>query len=662
MLSGMQEQLLVLIFALYLMAAFLPLLLQGRPKLSLEFGCFFGFAAGLLGLVLGVGALFSPEMIGVNLGSILPGVQFKISMDRLSGFFVATICLVTSLVSLYSLGYMKLYLRENVAWWSFCYNIFVMSMVLVVMVTNAITFLVFWEIMTLASYFLVTFEYRHHQVRKAGFSYIVMTHIGTVFIISAFLMMFNGIGGSWDFSALSNNSAGLSDVTKTLVFISALIGFGIKAGIVPLHIWLPLAHPAAPSNVSAVMSGVMLKTAIYGLVRLVLDILGPGPVWWGGLVLAVGVISAIIGVLYALMEQDLKRLLAFSSVENIGIIFMGIGTSLVFYAWSMPVPAAVALAAGLFHVLNHAVFKSLLFLGTGSIYYTTHTRDMEELGGLIKRMPHTSLLFLVGAVSISAIPPFSGFASEYQIYQSLLGLSYSKISGFWSVSGILACAALALTGALAAACFVKAFGISFLALPRTQKATEAREVPWGMRLSMAPLGILCLVPGVVPGAVMNSLTPIAGQLLPGPVLPRVHTFNLNLVVVLAVTMAVLYGTGKLLGAKKVRRGETWGCGIVLNAAMEYTAASFSQPVRRVYRSLLQPERKIKISYSYHPYFNYRIFFEEHIRPVFMIYLYSPLRSMAVGISKKWQRIQSGNINMYLGYIFITLVILLAWVR
>jgi len=658
--AGLQEKLLLITLILYLSGAVLPLMIRGSPRVSLILGCCPGVAAGMLGLVLGLWGMINPVPLVVNLGCILPGVELGILIDRLAGFFLAAISMVAALASIYSLGYMKIYVKENVAWWSFCYNLFVLSMSLVVMVNNTVVFLIFWELMTLASYFLVTFEYRHQQVRKAGFGYIVMTHLGTVFIISAFFIMSGG--ANWGFADLAARSESLSATTKSLVFACALIGFGTKAGVVPLHLWLPSAHPAAPSNVSAVMSGVMLKTAIYGMIRLIIDILGPGPAWWGGLVLAVGIVSAVIGVLYALMEHDLKRLLAFHSVENIGIILMGLGAGMIFYSWSMPVPAAIAVAAGLFHVLNHAVFKSLLFLGAGSVYYATHTRDIEELGGLINKMPQTAVLFLVGAVSISAIPPFNGFASEYQIYQSLLALSLAKVSGFWSVAGVLACAALALTGALAAACFVKAFGVSFLARPRSQKAAHASEVPLVMRVGMAPLAVLCLALGVLPQVVMNSLLGVAAQIVPGPEIPLPPgAFNLNLALLLAAIIAALAGLSGLPGGR-ARRAETWGCGIVPDASMEYTAASFSQPVRRVYQFILQPKREVTTDYTLLPYFNYRIHFEERIKSVFRDFLYKPLREFTIALSKKWRYIQCGDINLYLGYIFVTLIILLVWVR
>ncbi|KUO60460.1 MAG: NADH-ubiquinone oxidoreductase [Gracilibacter sp. BRH_c7a] len=652
-------KLFILLFLLYTLGAVSPFITRHNRWMALKLGCLFGAGGSLLGLWIGIIGLTSAGEITFNIANILPGVSIGIALDKLSAFFMITISLVALVTCLYSIKYMKIYSKENLAWWSFCLNLFILAMIFVVTVNNALTFLFFWEVMTISSYFLVTYSFQREFVRKAGFIYIVMTHIGTVFIATAFFLMLSP-SGDWNFTSLAEIAGTLPPATKNLIFICALMGFGTKAGAVPLHIWLPRAHPAAPTPVSAIMSGVMLKTAIYGLIRLIIDILGIGPSWWGGLVVVVGLVSALIGVISALMEHDLKRLLAFHSVENIGIILMGIGTSLVFYSWNMSVPAAIALAVGLFHVLNHAIFKSLLFLSTASVYYATGTKDIDQLGGLIKKMPYTAVLFLIGAISISAIPPFNGFASEYQLYLSMLTVSYQDVSAIWSVGAIVTCAGLALTGALAAACFVKAFGISFLALPRTQRAAEAQEVPKSMIYTIAPLAFLCLLLGISSPQVMNILTDIPLQLAGGPQIPAIQTYNLNLFLALGIIVIVLVGLTKIMGGRPVRKTETWCCGIEINSAMEYTAASFSQPIRRVYRPLLRPHRSVKKEFYSLPFFKYKIIFEEEVRSGLKDFIYQPLRANIIYISKKWQIIQSGNINLYLVYIFLTLIALLIW--
>lgn len=654
------REIVVIMLLMFIAGAILPYLFRKNSSTSLTLGCLLAAGGSILGLWLSLKGLLSSDPINIGIGNILPGIYLELYIDKLSGFFLLTICTISLLTSLYSIFYMKIYIEDDLAWWSLCYNFFLLAMILVVSVNNAVCFLIFWEAMTLASYFLVTYSYKRENVRKAGFVYLVMTHIGTVFITTAFLLML-GVNGGWEFDILASNSSTLLPAAKNLIFICAVIGFGTKAGVVPLHIWLPQAHPAAPTNISALMSGVMLKTAIYGIIRLIIDILGTGPAWWGAVIILLGVVSAVVGIICALMERDLKRLLAFSSVENIGIILLGVGASLVFYAWQVPVLAAIALAAALFHVLNHAIFKSLLFLCTGSIYYATHTKDIEQLGGLIKKMPYTAVIFLTGAISISAIPPFNGFASEYQIYISLLNMSFQKVSGIWNVGTIIACASLAITGALAAACFVKAFGVSFLALPRSKKAAEAVEVPRAMNLSIAPLAILCIVIGIFPGHIMNLLTSISVQLTSTPIVPSIQAFNLNLTLILVILIVLMTGIVKLIGGGKERKAETWGCGIVTDESMEYTAASFSQPIRRVYRPLLRPKRKVSTEFTSLPYFNYKVKFNEHVASNLREYLYRPVRKGVIDISHKWQVIQSGNINWYLGYIFVTLIVLLVFV-
>ncbi len=653
----MEEILSLLLILVFLAGATVPSIIANNRRLSLTFGCLLGAIGSVISLYLAIEGLLFSEPIRINLGHILPSIFLELYIDKLSAFFILTITIVSLLTSIYSIRYMKIYAHENMAWWSFCYNLFILSMILVVTVNNIILFLLFWEVMTLTSYFLVTFSFRREQVRKAGFVYLVMTHIGTVFITSAFFLL-SSTGGGWGFDSLIANAKVLNPEIRNVIFLCALIGFGTKAGMVPLHVWLPQAHPAAPTNISALMSGVMLKTAIYGMIRVIMNFLGSGPSWWGVSLMTLGVITAVVGVISALMQQDLKRLLAYSSVENIGIIMMGLGTSIIFSSWKMPVPTAIALGAALFHVLNHAIFKSLLFLCTGSIYYVTHTKDMEKLGGLLNKMPYTAVLFLIGALSISAIPPFNGFASEYQLYRSLLMISFQDISGFWVIGGIIACTFLALTGVLAAACFIKAFGITFLALPRSEKVSDAKEVPLTMTVAVLPLGLLCLILGIISGPLMEILVSIPNQLIEGT--QSTHIQNNHYVIFFLVTfvMVLIAGIMKFLGAKEVRRTETWGCGIEIDASMEYTGASFTQPIRRVYSPLLRPKRRIRTEYSKQPYFGYRIIFNEYLGSNIKDHFYVPIRQGIIRLSRKWQLIQSGNMNWYLGYIFITIVILL----
>jgi hydrogenase-4 component B len=371
----------------------------------------------------------------------------------------------------------------------------------VVSFSNGIAFLIAWEIMSLASYFLVVYDRSHENNVKAGSLYLAMTQVGTMFILLAFLVLYK-YTGSFDFEAIRSLAAVIPMSVKNIVFVLALIGFGTKAGIIPLHIWLPEAHPAAPSHVSGLMSGVMIKTAIYIMIRIFLDMLQPVPVWWGIVVLIIGALSSLLGVLYALTEHDIKRLLAYHSIENIGIILLGLGSALTFLSLGMPTLALLGIAAALFHTLNHATFKSLLFLGAGSVINETHARNLEEYGGLIKFMPYTAFFFLVGAMAISALPPFNGFFSEWLTFQSLFqGIALSSLTAKWIF--VAAAGSLALTSGLALACFVKVFGVTFLARPRSKEVTHAKESSIAMRVGMGGLAVLSLLFGVGSGYLIS---------------------------------------------------------------------------------------------------------------------------------------------------------------
>ena len=405
--------------------------------------------------------------------------------------------------SLYALGYGRH--EEASARVLPFYPAYLAAMNLVVLANDAFSFLVSWEFMSLTSWALVVAHHRDKENLRAGFVYLLMASFGTLALLLAFGLL-AGPAGNYAFDAM--RAAHPTPALAALVLILALIGAGSKAGVVPLHAWLPLAHPAAPSQVSALMSGVMTKVAVYGFVRIVFDLLGPPAWWWSMVVLAVGGITAAMGVLYALMQHDLKRLLAYHTVENIGIIFIGLGLALAFKAEGLEWAAALALTAALFHVFNHSVFKSLLFFGAGSVLSSTGERDMEHLGGLIHRMPQTAFVFLVGCVAISALPPLNGFVSEWLTFQAIL-LSPQLAS--WGLKFMVPAvgALLALSAALAAACFVKAFGVTFLGRPRTPAAAQAQETDTNSLAAMFMLAALCLVAGVLPGLFLDALAPVA---------------------------------------------------------------------------------------------------------------------------------------------------------
>ncbi len=548
-------------------------------------------------------------------------------------------------------------------------------MTLVVLADNGFFFLIVWELMSLLSYFLVVTEHEKTEVRYAGLFYLIMAHVGTAFILLAFLILFQQ-AGSFSFDAFRHLETPLPEGMRTLAFVMALIGFGAKAGIVPLHVWLPYAHPAAPSHVSALMSGVMIKTAIYALIRVYFDFLGGQfPWWWGFVVLVVGAVSALLGVMYALMEHDLKSLLAYHSVENIGIILLGIGAGMIFQTYGLKELAALGVLAGLYHTANHAMFKALLFLGAGALSYATHTRNLEEYGGLLRRMPWTGLFFLIGAVSISALPPTNGFVSEWLVFQTLF-LGFQIPAVLLKLVLPLAAAMLALTVVLALACFAKAFGISFLALPRSSHARHAEEVPVPMRLGMGMLAAACVLLGIGPMMVVPLLdrvvAPFAGVAIGGKVValdgwalaPVNVEFSSVSSPAIALGLIALSLLGLALvavfgGLAKARYYKTWGCGINLTPRTEYTATGFVQPIKRVFSAIYQPTVKLETEMLEESrYFAKRRRFEFHIEPVFQKYLYDPVVRFFSTTADRLRVIQAGSLHLYLTYIFVTLVVLL----
>ena len=642
----------------------------------------FGLVAGIAGAAAAILFLLSgSSTANFELwSSLIPYLPLTVTLDPLASFFILVLSIIAIAISLYSFGYTKGYYgRKRVGALGGFYNALLLSTTLVFLAGNAFLFLIAWEIMALTAYCLVSFEHEKAESRNAAVLYFVMSHIGTGCLFLGFLLLFQAAGGScpdsYSFAQFHSLGESLSPARRDAAFVLFLIGFGVKAGILPFHIWLPEAHPVAPSNISALLSGVLIKTGIYGLVRVLFDFMGSPPNWWGVTVLTVGTVSAVLGVLYALMEHDLKRLLAYHSIENIGIILMGLGASLMFLNSGRPVLAVLALVAGLYHTLNHAIFKALLFLGAGSILHSTGTRNMEEMGGLIRRMPTTALFFLLGAIAISALPPLNGFVSEWLTYQSLLqgfATTDSLVRLVFPLSGAM----LALTGALAAACFVKAFGITFLAQPRSEAARQAHEGTPTMLGGMGILTAACIFLGLFPGLFLTLLGPVTRQLL---ALGLPEHLRLSNGLVLGNTQAsggTISPLGMLLmgiclipiplalrwyfgWGTKVRIGPTWDCGLkALTPQMEYSATGFSKPIRMVFKALFRPRREVQREYDYSPYFARTLRFESHVEEPFVTRIYRPLNRAIVRFSRRMRALQAGSIQAYLIYIFLTLLVLL----
>jgi hydrogenase-4 component B len=636
-------------------------------------GAIVGASAGLA-LAAGVcirGAAFSLEAPGF-FGPV-GGMAF--TLDPLGAVFLALTSLVAAPSALYGAGYARLWEgRPALRQVGFMLNVFLLTMSLVPLAGGTLTFLLVWEGMSLSSYFLVMTESDQPEVVSAGQWYLAMTQIGLACLLGSFLLLQSG--GPGGFSALRAAALTLPPGTRDAVFALALIGFGSKAGLIPLHVWLPRAHPAAPSHVSALMSGAMIKMGIYGLLRVSLDLLGGGPAWWGGLVLALGAVSALLGVLYALMEHDLKSLLAYHSVENIGLITMGVGAGLLFGSLQMPAAATLALVAALYHTVNHAVFKGLLFLGAGAVLHATGMRDMNRLGGLIRGMPWTAALFLVGSAAISGLPPLNGFVSEWLLFQSLLP-GIGAPSPLVSVLMVLSLGMLALTAGLCAACFVKAFGITFLAIPRSPEAAAAHEASWSMRAGMALLAVACLVLSIGAFEIVPRLSsfvaPMVGVAGPAPsfsvglalqtpggfarMSPALVAAGLALVVLTAWLAVKVFAS-----RRPVRVGETWGCGrVVQTPRMEYTATAFAEPLRRIFAAVYRPSEDVSI--DFHPdsrYFVQSISYHSAIVPWFERYLYAPVISRVRSWSERVLALQSGSAHAYLTYLVLALVLLLGW--
>lgn len=643
-------------------ASIASLILKRWPTASKFFCCSLFGISGLSAVLAGVKTLITNLIYTFQFSSGFINITWSFKLDALSGFFLAIVGLIVFAIAFFAPGYLRLEKKHSIARMNFFTGFFIVGMYLVLIANDVVSFMFAWEIMSITSYFLVAHHHEHAANRSAAFVYLLMAQASGLFILLSFSVL-TKFSGEFSFGTIMSNH--LSSNWATIAFLLAFIGFGMKAGIVPLHVWLPKAHPVAPSHISALMSGVMLKVAIYGLLRFCFSLIKNLHWQWGVLILFIGIASALLGVLYALMQHDLKKLLAYHSVENIGIIFIGIGLAIIFVSTNHPALGALGLAAALYHSLNHAIFKSLLFLGAGAILQKSHESDLEKMGGLIHKMPHTALFFLIGCLSIAALPPFNGFVSEWLTFQTALQVPLLE-SGILRALIPVTAALLALTGALAAACFVKVYGIAFLGQARTRHVRHAKDPSFGMKSAMAFLAFLCLLFGVLPTLVLKTINVIPSNLIgtglintdkwlwltPLSAKTSSYSASLTLLGILIIGFLSYWLLRFFYKRNRIRIAPPWDCGFGgLTPKMEYTATAFAMPIRRVFKGAWHISEKTQKT-------NGTITYSLKIEDWFWQYFYEPLKNLISRLARIVAYIQGGNVRIYLAYAFFTLIFLL----
>ncbi len=656
---------LVSYFILSLLAGFLALCPWNSARISGYFGGIGGALAAMAGLIPVVAVLLGGPPIDIQMAWSLPLGSLHLRLDLLSAWFALPVLLISALGGIYGMGYMRHYgeRRGMGANWFF-YQLLAAGMVLVLISYDGMLFLIAWEIMSFAAWFLVMFDHEQGTVQKAGWIYLAATHLGTAFLFALFIL-FGGTTGSLDFSTF-----GATPASASLLFLLAVVGFGAKAGFFGLHVWLPEAHPAAPSHVSAVMSGVMIKTGVYGLIR-VLTLCPAWEDWWGWLLIGIGICSGLGGVIFALVQHDIKRLLAYSSVENIGIICLGLGMGILGMKYESPL-AVLAMAGALLHVLNHAIFKTTLFMGAGAIVNATGTRQIDLMGGLQKSMPGTALVFLVAAAAICGLPPFNGFVSELLIYMaSYEGIIDHVAAGTYpAFGGFAVIGSLALIGGLAALCFTKVYGVIFLGTARDHRDEHAHEAPATMRVPMLILALLCLFIGLNGYLLLNILGPVLACIHPagsmvhahGPALTQawqtIGSISIVCCGVIALAAFMVFLKSLAVRGRSIRKEPTWGCGYSQpTAKIQYTGSSFVEPLTSAFAPLVQTKTTGGVSAAYFPG-------EEslttHTQDLFMKGVYLPLFKGCSALFARLRHIQNGRIHVYILYIILALCGIIVW--
>jgi hydrogenase-4 component B len=618
--------------------------------------------ASLAGVIASLSALVTPVSSSFILAWGLPFGPAEIGIDPLSAIFLLPIFIITGCSSVYAIAYWPaLKHPHSIRKLTFFLGLLAASLTMVVLARNGIMFLIAWEVMAIAAYFTLTAEDEQPEVRDAGTLYMITAHIGSLALFAMFSLL-RGATGDYLFPAAASLSAGHG--LAAAVFVAALIGFGFKAGMMPLHIWLPSAHANAPSHISAILSGVVLKTGIYGLVR-VCSFYFALPIWWGVTILVLGMVSGIIGVAFALGQHDLKRLLAYHSIENIGIILMGVGIALIGQTAGNPALMVLGMAGALLHVFNHATFKALLFLGAGSVIHATGTREIDLMGGVWRRLPWTAGFFLVGAVAICGLPPLNGFVSELLVYLgSFTAISTSK--GIAGAMPALAAPALALVGGLAVACFVKVYGVVFLGTPRSEEHAHGHEASACMLIPMALLAGICALIGLFPrhiAPLLNSAVAGWRPLLAADGVPLEGLVPFGWISILALVLVALCVLVALLLIRRTKKqpqavSATWGCGYLQpTVRMQYSASSFAEMLVHYFKGALQPEIH---SPAIRGIFPGKARFYSHVPETVYERIYIPFLEYLYVNTASIRRLQRGQMSMYILYIFATLIVMMVW--